>query len=982
MLKKFIVLASFALCNDVLQANTAFSSCGISSIDFVFQDTVGKGDVLDKGLEKFQNFRNSISSIDTIDVKKVNVKPFSNIADFLKGELEGVYIQQPSGESGSYQNMIIRGASTPVFSNADLNNVRATVFINGIPMVNTHNFAYETQLYKFNRIGPETDFLNFIDISAIESIEVVKDPARLALLGPMAANGAVLITTFGGKSGIREISVNSYFGINQKPSITPVNAQYENYFRQPFYALYNNTLEARQVYPGYLADSTNMNYYGASKWEDEYYRNSSLYSFDFSLKGGSERANFGFIGGHTKNSNTADNNEFNRYNALLNINMLPFQWFTVSAFMNATRTDRNRNTSLRGRYAELGYLPDLSTPLSPNLEQYSHYMSLYDRSVNDNITNSVQGSLSLSFDLLKNLNYTTSFAVDYHEGIRDVFYPSELMETTNYISNYYGYSQRYTFTNNLKYNYELDEKNVLSFVGGIQYLDDLYRFNYAKAFDGPNDFIKLNVVSGAPDKEGYLEPVGGLKVHRWYNTELNRLFSTYGKFGYQFDNILDINAVLRWDASSTVQPDSRWLFTPSASAKWNLDKHFALEDMFSIKLSAGRIPRLNMDSRYAVGPQYYSNLNWTGESNVLSFFGNSALSRPYNRGWVGYDLDWSYTDQLDLNIIKSFFNNRLTANLSLYQKDAKNQIALIPVPEEYGYVGQFKNGLAIRNTGVDLGISADVIKNPEGFEWFSHLSINLNKNKVTALPDGLNELVVGNRLLQVGKAADAFWVYENQGIYKNAAEVPTSAGNVLNFDGIPFAYGDPRWVDQNNDFSITESDKILKGNALPKVFGGFNNKFKFKNVDLGIDLYFALGQKAINERAANKYNFINNESNNSIASIREIFHWQQDVDISKYPLYNVWSSIDPYRVDQDLFLENASFLKIRGISIGYDLTKASFLNNIKTLRRTYIYATVNNLYTFTNFSGSDPELVNFNGYYDGYGLPLTPTYSIGFKLDL
>ncbi|WP_160070099.1 SusC/RagA family TonB-linked outer membrane protein [Sphingobacterium bovisgrunnientis] len=983
MLRKFIVFASILLCNEAVQANPAFSSSRVTNFRFVLQsDTIEENDLTEEELVNFRNLRKSISSVDTIDLKKVKIKPFTNLADFVKGEIGGVYVQQPSAESGSYQNLIIRGAGTPLFNNSDLNNVRATVFVNGVPMATSHNFAYETQLYKFNRIGPETDFFNFVDISAIESIEIVKDPARLALLGPLASNGAILITTFGGKSGIREISVNSYFGLNQKPSITPVNGQYENYFRQPFYALYNNTIEARQVYPGYLADSTNMNYYGASKWKDEYYRNSSMYSLDFSLRGGSDRANFGFLGGHTKNATTADNNYFNRYNALLNINMLPFQWFTVSAFLNATRTDRNRNTSLRSRYGEIGYLPDLSTPLSPNADQYRNYMSLNDRSVNDNITNSIQGNISISLDILSNLNYTTAFAVDYTEGIRDIFYPSELMETTNYISNYYGYSQRYTFTNNLKYKLTIDDKNALSFIGGIQYLDDLNRFTYAKAFDGPNDFIKLNVVDGDPNKAEYLSPIGGLKVHRWYNSELNRLFSAYGKIGYQYDKILDFDAVVRWDASSTIQPDSRWLFTPSASVKWNLNEQFGFEDQFSIKLAAGRVGRINSDSRYAVGPQYYSNLNWAGESNILSFYGNSALSRPYNRGWVGYDLGWSYVDQVDLNILKSFFNNRLTANLSVYQKDTKNQIVLIPVPEEYGYVGQFKNGLSIRNQGIDLGISADIVKKPESFSWFSSLNINLNKNEVAALPDNLSELVVGDRLLRVGHSADAFWVYENTGIYADAADVPTSSGTTFNFDGIPFQYGDPKWVDQNNDFQITSADKVLKGNSLPKIFGGFNNKFTYKNLDLGIDLYFALGHKAMNERAATKYNFINNESNNSIASIREIFHWQQDVDISKYPLYNVWSSIDPYRVDQDLFLENASFLKIRGISLGYDLTKASFLSNVKTLRRTYIYATVNNLYTFTNFSGRDPELVNFNGYYDGYGLPLTPTYSLGFKLDL
>lgn len=945
-------------------------------------DTVEEEEITEAELEKFQSLRKINGLIDTVDVSKAKVKPYTNLADFLKGQVAGAYVQQPSGESGTMQNVIIRGAGIPLFDNKSLNSVRPAVFVNGIPMTGIHNFAYNAQTYEFNRIGPETDYFNFVDISAIKHIEVVKDPAKLALLGPLAANGAILITTFGGESGKRELSVNSYFGISQKPSnVTPVNAHYENLFRQPFYSLYNNSLEARQVYPGFLADSTNLNYYGASKWNDEYYRNATQYSFDMSLRGGTDRANFGFLGGHTKNSSTADKNNFDRYNILLNINMLPFRWFTVSAYINGTRTERDRNRNLRDRYAEMGYLPDLATPLAPNVNLYRSYLSNYERAVDDNITNALQGNIALSFDILRNLNYTTSFMVDYNEGIRDVFYPSELMETINYVSNYYGYSQRYIFANRVKFDQELNDRNKLSFIGGVEYMDDLYRYNYGKAYDGPNDFIKINVVSGNP-QDAYLQPQGGLKVYRWYNTEYNRLFSAYGKFGYEFNSVLDLNAVLRWDGSSTVQPDSRWLFTPSASASWNIGKQLEQEEDFTLKIAAGRVGRIQMDSRFAVGPQYAPNLRWGNETNVMSYYGNAGISRPYNSGWVGYDLGWAYVDQLDVTLNKSFLDKRIIASLSLYQKEDKNQIALIPVPQEYGYVGQFKEGLAIRNRGVDLSVLARVVDKGDLFQWNTALNLNLNKNKVTALPDNLKQLAVGDRLLKVGESADAFWVYENTGIYASDAEVPVSNGQRLSNEGIEFAYGDPKWKDNNNDFEIDSYDKVLKGNALPKVFGGFNNQFKYKNFDLKVDLTFALGQKALNQRAANKYNFINLESNNSISSVREIFHWQQDVDISKYPLYNPWSSVDPYRIDQDLFLENASYLKIRNISLGYQLTDAAFLQGVKSMRKAYVFATVSNLHTFTNFSGLDPELVQVNGYYDGYGLPLTPTYTIGFKLDL
>lgn len=981
MLRNFCVILSAALVGSV-QAKSLNTDHLMLKDSWRSVTDTSEEQLSHESLTKFANLRNTIRSIDTVNVKQGQLQTFTNLASIVQGQVAGVYVQRPTGEPGAYQNIVIRGANSPTFDNTALNDVRPVVFVNGVPMATNHSFGYNIQSYKYNRIGAETDFLNFIDVNSIESIEVIKDPVQLAVLGPLAANGAILITTFGGKSGIREISVNAYYGLNTKPSVSAVNAQYENLFRQPFYTLYNNTLEAKQLYPGYLADSTNLNYYGASKWQDKYYRNTPVYSFDLSLRGGTDRANFGFIGGHTKNGSTADHTKLDRYNALLNINMLPFSWFRVSAFINGTRTERDRNRNLRDRYAEMGYLPDLSTPLAPNLELYNQYLNQYTRVVDDNFTNSVQGSLSLSFDILQNLNYTSSLLIDYSEGIRDVFYPSELMQTINYVSNYFGYSERYALTNTVNYKYDINKNNAITLTGGIDYLEDVYRYNYARAYDGPNDFIKLNVVNGDPNNSGYLQPQGGLKVYRWYNAEKNRLLSTYGKFGYNFKSIIDIEALVRWDGSSSVQKDQRWLFTPAASIKWNVDKQLDLDQTFNVKLGAGRVGKLQMDSRLGEGPQYSTNLNWSNESSINSLYGNAVLSRPYSTGWVGYGLGWSYVDQIDLTLQKSFFNNRLSTIVSLYQKENKNQVVLLPVPEEYGYVGQFKNGLNVRNQGVDFTLSANVLNHQNSLTWNTALNLNYNSNQVTALPNNMKRLVVGNRLLEVGKPVDAFWLYENVGIYNSDADVPVSGTTTFNYDGIPFRYGDPKWVDQNEDFKINNDDKVLKGSAAPKVFGGFFNKVAYKNFDLSVDLIFALGQKALNERAATKYNFINNESNNSINSVREIFHWQQDVDITKYPLYNVWSDIEAYRVDQDLFLENASYLKVRGISIGYSLTKASFLSAIKTLRRAYVYGTVNNVFTISKFSGRDPELININGYYDGYGLPLTPTFSFGFKLDI
>lgn len=955
------------------------------STSFVQQDTIEEDIETDPEVQaKINTLNTKVLTIDSLDLTPVRNNPFVSVGDMLKGQASGVYVQTPSAEPGTYQNIMLRGLSSVQLSNRDIINNQAAVYINGIPMGVENNFAYDIQRYDYNRIGPATDYLASIDLSSIKSIEIIKDPIRLAELGPLATNGVVWITTFGGKSGEREISINSYYGINSKPAVTPFNAEYENMFRQNFYSRYG-TADDYLRYPGYLSDSTNVNYYGAANWQDLYYSNSSLYTMDMSINGGSNRANFGFFGSHTKNTVSSDETGLNRYNALFNVNMLPFEWFTVSTYVNARRIERNRNTNIRDRFAEMAYLPDLSTPISPSRNVYENYVRRYDRDVvDDNVSNHVNGNIRLSLDILSNLNFTTNFAIDYNEGIRDLFYPGTLMETINYMSTYYGYTQRMIISNKLGYNHQVNKSNF-SIAAGSDYTEDLFRYNFARAYDGPSDYIKLNVVEGNSNEGDYLTPRGGLRVLRYNNREQFHLHSLYTKLGYNYDDLVELSSVLRWDGSSTVQRDSRWLFTPSVGAKWNVDRQFDLANMFNVSLGFSRVGRPVFNSRYAAGPQYGPNLGWSEDPTIASYFGYAGISRDYTFGWTGYNLQWAYTDNLELTLNNSFFKDRLSTSISLYQRDDRDQIALMPVPLEMGYVGEYRNGLSVRNQGVDAIINGVILPvQDDKVSWTASLNLNLNRNELTALPGGETELREGNRLLRVGSPIDQFWLFENAGIYQNVGEIPVSgSGTPLNNNGVPFEVGDARWVDQNNDYIINDDDKVLIGRYTPSFFGGFNNTLAYKGFDLNLAFTYALGVKALNQRVSTRYDFANNEDNNYIGAVREIFHWQQDMDISRYPIYNVWSGTNPYRVDQDLFLEDASYLKLRSVSLGYDLSKlGSVQSRINTLRRAYLYITANNLFTITNFSGNDPELVNFNGIYDGYGLPMTRTFTLGLKLDL
>ena len=967
-----------------LPCTTKASALG-NTYFFQQQDTTKKASKTDtigemmKSLLKFNKLR------DTIDVAKSKNIPNISLQQIVKGNLAGVYVQETSGEPGTEQSMIVQGPSALLFSKKDMYALQPAVYLNGVPLAQDHPFAYDVQKYDYTRIGPANNLLSQINIDNISSIVVIKDPYELAKLGPNAANGAIYITTKRARSGSREISFNSYYGYATQPGVAPTNGAYENNFRKPFYQKYASTANYNS-YASYLRDSTNLDYFGPSNWDEQYYQTSPNYNANLGITGGSERANFRFYGAATQDAGGADDTKFGRYNLSVGINMAPFKWLTISSAINAIRLDRHRNRSLRDRFAETQYIPDTSNPLSPNADSYGAYLNIVDGTTDLNRTTGINGNLVLNAKLNR-LTLTTSLLGDYTEGIRDVFLPSTLLAGISYVSNYFGYNQRLIIDNHASYQFDLGTANhQLKVDVGQSFQSDTYKYNYARGYNGPNDFIKIIQVNGNPSSGDYLNAYGDFYVFRFLDKERSSLFSVYASGEYKYKNILSFDAILRRDGSSNGQPDSRWLFAPSFSANWSLKNQFLTNNNFinALDLSAawGRTVRPFVDDRFAAGPQYTTVNGWIDEPTLPGYGTFIGVARPYSTGYVGYDIPLPVSDRTNITLSATVLKGRLSGAVSVYNRDDKRQVINLPVPQELGYFTEYKSGLTINNRGAELLINGTPVQNKNGFSWSTGINLNYNKNKIGALPNGINELIYQNNKLRVGASSSAYWLYTNNGIYNTDAEVPTNptTGQKMTFNGITLKAGDPRWVDYNNDYRIDINDKVIAGDRLPKVIGGWNNTFSYKKIDINFNVFFALGQKAINQYDAARYDFINRESANNINSVREITSWQSFKDAKTYPIYNPFSSVVPYREDQDLFLENASYAKLRSVTVGYDFSGP--LKKQSAIKRAYLYVTGTNLLTLTNFSGVDPELVNYNGMYDGANITIPKTFVLGFKLDL
>ncbi|ATP57179.1 SusC/RagA family TonB-linked outer membrane protein [Pedobacter ginsengisoli] len=853
------------------------------------------------------------------------------------------------------------------------------VVLDGIPLIGEHPFAYDIQLNNYNRIGTATNLLSNIDMNNIAEIKVLRDLSAVAIYGPNAANGAIVLTSK--KAGpVRQVSFNSYLGFAPSPKVTTLNSGYENAFRKQFYDRFtsNGRYSDEDIYPQYLSDSSSNLYNGPSNWVDDYYRNALVHNITADLSGGNEWANFRFSGGNMRNQGVADSTSLNRYNVMFNVNMKPMKWLNVSLMVNANRLQRDRNRSLRDRFAQTNYLPSLAMPLSPNKEVYQQYLAQFGKGYDDNINTLLDGYGKISVNF-KNVKISSGISVDYNEGTRDIFYARPLMEGNSYASNYFGYNQRLIFENVISYNKHFGSDH-LQIVGGQAIQWDLSKYNYAYAYRGVNDFIKLNLIDNNLNPTSFPANL----LFKFLDKTRHNLFSVYGKTSYDFSDKYSVSLLLRGDASSNAQPTSRWFFSPVLSAGWNIknDLLSASENVssLSLRLSAGRLGKLNTYDNFGQGPQYTADIGYTGNVTIPGFNGFATLARPYNFGWVGYGIPWAYTDQLNFGIDFGINNNRLQGSLDLYTKTDKKQLLGIPAHAEYGYKTSIEPGMSVNNKGAELLLSYAAFQSGSGgFSWTPSLNISYNANKLLALPGGLNEIIIGNSLLRVGESVDRYWLLTNEGVYNSVTEIPSVNGVPMQYTGTTMQAGDPKWKDQNGDNKINNTDKTLYGHNQPVVVGGLNNDFKYGKWSLNMNLYFNLGRSLMNQQMANTLDFINRDGEQTLESVKEITFWEKKGDRNDYPLYNPWSSVIPYRIDQNLFLENASFVKMRTLSLGYDLTSALGKGKIKSL---YVYAMATNLFTITGYKGRDPELVPYTGYDTGYGLPIPRTYTLGLKMNL
>lgn len=923
-------------------------------------------------------------AVSGVGMKDTRELPYNSINQMLIGRATGVDVRIPTSEPGKRSSVFIRGTSSLLLQNSDLFYAQPTYVVDGIPLILDHPFAYDVETFGVNRLGTEMDLLSFLNVNDIESIEVLKDFDASAKYGPLAANGVISITTKGPRTGKMRVSVNSWIGLSLRPRVDAINGTWERNFRMPFYEKYANADQWRS-FPAYLADSTQSRYFGPANWDDIFYRNGLGDGIQADVSGGSRLANFRFSIGQQSQQGVADRTGMQRYGLNFGINIMPVPNLLITTYAFGAAEIRHPNNFIRDRIDNEDYILNLENPPSPNktyLQQYYDYLS---QGIDKNRNNSARILANAQYSFAQHFSLNSRFGIDYGQNFKSLFIPTTVADGNNFVSDFDGLNKSLVLDNSLRYENTFAEKHHFDFTVGEYDQWEKWRYDYGKAYKGNSDYIKTYTPGDATHNSG-----------NTYNFRLtanykdftgSNLASFYGNIGYDYLGKYFFSLYLREDGSSNVPAANRWLFSPTLSAAWNITKEDFMQNSLpwvsNLKLRAswGRVGRLLMDEFYKGGPVYNVDAGWDGNPNPSTYNGFPELNAAFGLGYISPNIQWPYVEQTNIGVDFGLFHDRLKATVDAYSKVDHNLLLKVPTQEEQGYTGIVENGMDVQNYGVEFSVNADVVRQHD-FSWSAGLSIYTNQNKLLKLPGGLTDITMGNRRFLVGKPIDRYWVLINQGIYNSDAEIPVNpaTGQRMSYQGIPLRAGDPKWKDLSGDYVIDDKDRVMRGRLSPAEAGGFTNTLRYKSLELTFLFNYAFGRKVIDQTLADRFDFANREGVDALSGVKEVNFWQiLPGNYQSIPRYNPWSDVNPYQANQTLFLYDASYVKLRSVTLTYDfhgkkLEKAG----INMLR---VYATGNNLLTLTRYPGGDPEAIDYFGYDQGYYNWAFPvSFTLGFNL--
>ncbi len=967
---------------------------GENVVDVVLQEdntTLNDVVVVGYGVQKKKLVTGATVQVKGDDLAKLST---TSALTAMQSQTPGVSIMQNSGQAGEGYKVNIRGIGTT--GNSD-------------------------PLYVIDGVAGGS--LNDLNPSDIESIDVLKDAASAAIYGARAANGVILVTTRQGKSGKIQVAYDGYIG-KQYLAKAPdaLNAQEYVYSRK--LREFNGGAavpEWEQKLPASIYQKLQNGWEGTDWINESYHKGAVTQNHSISLAGGTEASKFnlgfaytgqdGILGGETQS-------QFDRYNVRINSSHAilrsksGFDVITIGENLNLNRTSR-RGISQSNMY--WNNVHDLlnANPLLPVYDENGNYYTNAEmaangwtlgsavnpmaiaattsQGLNESNTWNVNASAYLEIQPIKSLIFKSQFGYRYgfnsyhsmgrkHASGTNVAAQDDASQSINLWSNI-------SLENTLTYTFDINKHNVNVVVG-----QSIEQNGYGESLNvsGSNllfgDSWKHAYVSNSQIKKLADVSVGGKPAGD------SSLASFFGRVSYNYDEKYMFQATVRTDGSSNFAEGHRWGTFPSASVGWVLSNEKFMESTQSVmnflklRASWGQNGNCNIDNFH-----YYTQVGFSTANSYFFGVGNheeattggsfNVLGNP--------DVTWETSEQIDLGIDARFLDSRLGLAFDWYKKTTKDWLVRAPISAVFGIGAPYVNGGDVENTGIELALNwNDQLEN--GLRYGASANLTYNKNEVTKLANSEGIIhgpgAVWHQLegeiyrAQVGQPIGYFYGYKTAGVFQNGeqiAEFSQKYQDKIHGGNDKLRPGDLIFVDANGDGNIDDNDRTFIGDPHPDVTLGLSANVAYKGFDFSITGNGSFGHQILRTWA--NQDFLEQNLNKKIV----YGSWKGEGTSNKLPIFDGFDTPN-WKNMSSAMLEDGDYFRISNVTLGYDFKNVWKNCPFSQLR---MYFAVNNLCTFTSYTGMDPEIGSDGGSNNSWAAgidtgvyPAPRTFLVGFNV--
>jgi TonB-linked SusC/RagA family outer membrane protein len=896
----------------------------------------------------------------TVSKSQLEYNTAPSVDVLLSGAVAGLNVTQSSGQPGSPAKIRIRGGNSINASNDPL------YVIDGFPYFSDKS----STKVGLGGIEGESNPLNLLNPSDIESIEVLKDVSATAIYGSRGSNGVIMITTKKGRKG--KNSVNYQYSIGSSQSAKRLNLlnasqwarmEKDYFLNKPGYT----DTEIQQLGDGY-------------DWQSAVLQTGISENHAISISGGDDKSQYFLSGNYLNQDGIILNSGFNRFVGKLNYNREVLPGFTIGVNLTGTKNTQNSLTTFEGaNYNSSPYSKGIANSLT-----YALYIPPVVPIYNSN--NSYNYSNPYEYAYLREGSKTANPVSDLRNSTAQTV-------NTSFIGNFFA---QYKITKELtaKINIGDNESHTtqsyfapsytalglsLDGIGGIgnkqvEILLSEFTLSYAKRFSGIHSIDALAGVTYEKTKTNYVSSMAsnftneelGADGLQWgvpygtsptlSGTSTSQLYSILGRVNYSLLDRYNFTANFRSDYSNRFALGSalRWGIFPSVGLSWNISDEDFLKNAkavsnLKLRLSAG-----------SVGNQEIGDYLYANTLQAIRYNGSVAITVG-NTG--NNKLKWEITRQYNAGVDAGFINNKISVVADVYYKKTSDLLLVIPASLSQSN-NQLTNVGNVVNKGLEFSVNADII-NKRKLNWTVSANIARNFNEITKLA-GNGDIIDGVNILRVGESLGSFYGLVFDGVVQKGEDVSKLPTTPAYTTLVP---GDPKFKDINHDNHIDSEDRVVLGSPQPKFTYGLSSTFKYRGFD-----FFVLFQGS---QGAKVYNLL-----------RRYLESPNDAYNASAVLLNAWTEANPSTtvpritsspISSELdsrYIEDASYLRLKTVTLGYTFDKVHLFKS-KLPFKFRLYSTVENLLTVTGYKGYDPEVakgVDLGTY------PMTRTLLVGANI--